>query len=125
MNFGLVLNTHCIPDIGRNFCLQVPEQDNGSPVFRFTLEMLKVEFDGEGMLPKERSSQVLSNQKKSSKKKMTKKEAIVLQTSVWNPVYDGSGLRYTFVLFYFGSTFALRPAFIALSYLCVDLYFTW
>lgn len=73
---------------------EVPEQDNGSPVFRFTLEMLKVEFDGEGMLPKERSSQVLSNQKKSSKKKMTKKEAIVLQTSVWNPVYDGSGLRH-------------------------------
>lgn len=70
-----------------NVTLQVPEQDNGSPVFRFTLQMLKVISNKENLNGQKTSV------KKSAKKKLLKQDASVLtQTTVWDHIFDGSGL---------------------------------
>lgn len=69
--------------------LQVPEQDNGSPVFRFILEMLKVKSSRESLNGQKSLS------KKSAKKKLTKQDASLLtETTAWEPIFDGNGLRY-------------------------------
>ncbi|KAG0600368.1 hypothetical protein M758_11G028000 [Ceratodon purpureus] len=66
---------------------EVPEQDNGSPVFRFTLQMLKVISNKENLNGQKTSV------KKSAKKKLLKQDASVLtQTTVWDHIFDGSGL---------------------------------
>ena len=69
-------------------CVQVPEQDNGSPVFRFSLEMLKVRSN------KGSSNGQKFSVKKSAKNKLTKQDASILtETTVWDSIFDGNGLR--------------------------------
>lgn len=76
---------------------QIPDQDNGSPVLGYTLElaleMLKMGLKRETPL----REQNLNVGKKLGKKKLGQQDAAVhLTTRVWEVVYDGHGLGYVF-----------------------------
>lgn len=68
---------------------EVPEKDYGLPVFRFTLEMLKLRSSRESLNGQKTTS------KKSARKRLINLDASILtETTIWEPVFDGNGLRY-------------------------------
>lgn len=78
-------------------CLQVPRQDNGSSVYRYILEMMKVGSDKVTLPTKERNNISTKNGKKSSNRKNVKQDLAALtdgQPSGWCKVYDGDALEY-------------------------------
>jgi hypothetical protein len=68
---------------------EVPEQDNGSPVCRFTLEILRVRSNTESLNGQK------TNSKKSARNRSTNVDTSILkEMAVWEPVFDGNSLQY-------------------------------
>lgn len=87
-------NSSGTPHIQSVLCLQVPGQDNGSPVYRYILEMMKVGSDMVTLPIKERNN---NRGKKSSNRKNINQDLAALtggQPSGWSKMYDGNALEY-------------------------------
>lgn len=84
-------------------CRQVPEQDNGSPVCQFTLEILRVRSNTESLNGQK------TNSKKSARNRSTNVDTSILkEMAVWEPVFDGNSLQYASHLLIFREILVLH-----------------